>query len=85
MATTKVTLSLDTVALSLAKAAADRSGASVSAIVSATLNRHLLHDFAPAPTPADPAAEATAALADFERDAAAARYDDQGRGMRAAG
>ncbi|MFE3195890.1 hypothetical protein ACFXHA_43305 [Nocardia sp. NPDC059240] len=84
MATTKVTLSLDTVALSLAKAAADRSGASVSAVVSALLNRHLLTDYAPVALPPDLAAEAAAAAADFELEAAAARYDD-GRGMRAAG
>lgn len=84
MATTKVTLSLDTVAFSLAKAAAARSGISVSAAISATLNQHLLGDYAPPAAPVDPAADAAAAASDLRFLAAAARYDTDG-GLRAAG
>ncbi|MFE3229842.1 hypothetical protein [Nocardia sp. NPDC059228] len=47
MATKDVVLSLDVVALSLAERAAELSGDSLSEVVSACLNRHLLTDYAP--------------------------------------
>ncbi|UFS95504.1 hypothetical protein [Nocardia huaxiensis] len=88
MATTKVTLSMDSVALSLAQRAAELSGSSVSAVVSAVLNRHLLTDYAPTPLSPNPDRdhrEAEAAATDLELEAAAARWDDRGYGHRAAG
>lgn len=45
--TTKVTLSIDSVALSLAQRAAELDGASVSAVVSRVLRQHLLTDYGP--------------------------------------
>lgn len=51
MATKDVVLSLDVVALSLAERAAELSGDSLSEVVSACLNRHLLADYAPGSIP----------------------------------
>ena len=49
--TTKVTLSMDSVALSLAHRAAEMEGVSLSAVVSKILRRHILTDYGPAPGP----------------------------------
>jgi hypothetical protein len=88
MATTKITLSLDVVALSLARGAAELSGESVSAVVSGTLARHLLADYAPPALPPDHARdrrEAAAAAAELELADAAEHHDGHGYGHRAAG
>ncbi|WP_162958810.1 hypothetical protein [Nocardia yunnanensis] len=47
MATREVVLRLDSVALSLAEAAAQRSQTSVDEVISGCLNRHLIGDYAP--------------------------------------
>ncbi|WP_280427823.1 hypothetical protein [Nocardia brasiliensis] len=79
MATVKVTLDLDAVALSLAQRAAELDDTTVSAVVSKVLARHLLTDYAPT-IPLDPdrdRAEAEAARADLALQIEAARYDDE--------
>ncbi|MFI5783459.1 hypothetical protein [Nocardia sp. NPDC051570] len=71
MATAKVTLSLDIGAISLGRRAVELTGDSLSAIVSKTMNRHLLTDCAPAPVPDEQTAarrEAKEALTDAEFD-----------------
>lgn len=82
MATTKVTLSLDSTALSLARGASERSESSLSAVISDLVARHILTDYAPPVRPVSPAderAEAAAAAADLEFLDTAARYDGPGR------
>ena len=87
--TTKVTLSLDSVALSLAQRAAELDGASVSAVVSRVLRRHLLTDYGPPPGPctgADRRHDEEKASADLELADLAQRLDrDRRQGRRAAG
>jgi len=87
--TTKITLSVDSVALSLAQRAAELSGVSVSAVVSGVLRRHLLTDYGPPPgsgTGADREHDEEQAGADLELAELADGLDrDWRRERRAAG
>lgn len=85
--TTKITLSIDSVALSLAQRAAELSALSVSAVVSGMLRRHLLTDYGPPPVPrADADRDQEQARADLELVELADHLDDDGRqDQRAAG
>jgi hypothetical protein len=76
MATTRVTLDLDTLALVMAKSAAMLDNTTVDAVVSKTLTRHLIADYAPN-VAADLDRDRREAIADAELEAAAARYDDE--------
>lgn len=86
--TIKITLSLDSVALSLAQRAAEMDGLSVSAVVSKMLRRHILTDYGP---PAGPDADADRqrdedqAAAELDLAEQAQRLDQDGRERRAAG
>ncbi|MFN2494673.1 MAG: hypothetical protein ABR608_02020 [Pseudonocardiaceae bacterium] len=88
-ATTKITLSIDSVALSLAQRAAELSGVSVSAVVSRVLRRHLLTDYGPSRVPctiADRKHDEEQASADLELAELAEILDrDGGQEQRAAG
>ncbi|MGH3929286.1 MAG: hypothetical protein ACRDTF_04845 [Pseudonocardiaceae bacterium] len=85
--TTKITLSVDSVALSLAQRAAELSGLSVSAVVSEVLRRHLLTDYGPPPgVGAEGELDEERAGADLElADLAENLERDQRWGRRAAG
>ncbi|MGH3906565.1 MAG: hypothetical protein ACRDTE_20645 [Pseudonocardiaceae bacterium] len=87
--TTKITLSVDSVALSLAQRAAELAGVSVSAVVSRALRRHLPGDYGPsavACTDAERADDEQQAGADLVLAELAERLDPAGgRGQRAAG
>ncbi len=86
--TTKITLSIDSVALSLAQRAAELEGVSVSAVVSRVLRRHLLTDYGPSRVPctgADRNHDQEQAGADLELAELAETLDrDGGQGQRAA-
>ena len=87
--TTKITLSIDSVALSLAQRAAELDGVSVSAVVSRVLRRHLLTDYGPSRVPgtdADREHDEEQAAADLELAELAEILDrDDRQGQRAAG
>lgn len=86
--TTKITLSVDSVALSLAQRAAELSGLSVSAVVSGVLRQHLLTDYGPpsgSSTGADREHDEERAGADLELADLAEGLDRDWRGRRAAG
>jgi hypothetical protein len=86
--TTKVTLSVDSVALSLAHRAAEMDGVSLSAVVSKILRRHILTDYGPAPGPdtaADWHRDEDQAAADLELAEQAEHLDQDGWERRAAG
>lgn len=86
--TTKITLSVDSVALSLAHRAAEMDGSSLSAVISKVLRRHLLTDYGPAPGPvtgADPRHDEDQAAADLDLAEQAERLDRDGWERRAAG
>lgn len=86
--TTKITLSVDSVALSLAHRAAEMDGVSVSAVVSKVLRRHLLTDYGPAPGPctgADRRRDEDQASADLDLAEQAEHLDQDGWERRAAG
>ncbi|MGH4015320.1 MAG: hypothetical protein ACRDSL_15630 [Pseudonocardiaceae bacterium] len=89
MATTKITLSVDSVALSLAQRAAELSGVSVSAVVSRVLRRQLLTHYGPSRVPctdADRKHDEEQAGADLEAADLAEILDRDGRqGQRATG
>ena len=88
MATTKVTLSMDSVALSLAHRAAEMDGVSLSAVVSKILRRHILTDYGPPPGPdtaADWHRDEAQAAADLDLAEQAEHLDQDGRERRAAG
>ena len=88
MATTKVTLSMDSVALSLAHRASEIEGVSLSAVVSKILRRHILTDYGPAPGPytaADWHRDEDQAAADLDLAEQAERLDQDGPQRRAAG
>lgn len=86
--TTKVTLSVDSVALSLAQRAAELEGVSVSAVVSRVLRRHLLTDYGPSARPdtgADRQHDEDQAAAELDLAEQAARLDHDRGERRAAG
>ena len=86
--TTKVTLSVDSVALSLAHRAAEIEGVSLSAVVSKILRRHILTDYGPAPGPytaADWHRDEDQAAAELDLAEQAERLDQDGQEQRAAG
>ena len=86
--TTKVTLSVDSVALSLAHRAAEMDGVSLSAVVSKILRRHILTDYGPAPRPdtaVDWHRDEEQAIADLDLAEQAEHLDQDGRERRAAG
>ena len=86
--TTKITLSLDSVALSLVQRAAELDGLSVSAVVSKMLRRHILTDYGPSAEPytdADRQRDEDQATAELELAEQAECLDQDGRGRRAAG
>lgn len=88
MATTKVTLSVDSVALSLAHRAAEIDGVSLSAVVSKILRRHILTDYGPAPGPSttvDWHRDEDQAAADLDLAEQAEHLDQDGQQRRAAG
>ncbi|MEO7193735.1 MAG: hypothetical protein ABIZ05_02775 [Pseudonocardiaceae bacterium] len=86
--TTKITLSVDSVALSLAQRAAELDGVSVSAVVSRVLRRHILTDYGPPARPytgADRQQDEDQATAEVDLAEQAARLDQDRRERRAAG
>ncbi|MGH3851838.1 MAG: hypothetical protein ACRDRT_19510 [Pseudonocardiaceae bacterium] len=86
--TTKITLSVDSVALSLAQRAAELDGVSVSAVVSRVLRRHILTDYGPSDRPytgADRQRDEDQATAEVDLAEQAARLDQDRRERRAAG
>jgi hypothetical protein len=86
--TTKITLSIDSVALSLAQRAAELGGLSVSAVVSKMLRRHILTDYGPSAGPgtaADRQRDEEQAAVELDLAEQAERLDQDGRGRRAAG
>ena len=86
--TTKITLSMDSVALSLAQRAAELDGLSVSAVVSKVLRRHILTDYGPSAGPytvADRQQDEDQAAAELDLAEQAERLDQDARGRRAAG
>ncbi len=86
--TTKITLSVDSVALSLAQRAAEIDGVSLSAMVSRILRRHILTDYGPPsvePYGADRQHDEDQAAADLDLADHAARLDQEPEERRAAG
>lgn len=86
--TTKITLSVDSVALSLAQRAAELDGLSVSAVVSKVLRRHLITDYGPMAefyTDANLQRDTDQAAAELDLADQAERLDHDGRERRAAG
>jgi hypothetical protein len=82
--TTKITLSIDSVALSLAQRAAELDGLSVSAVVSKMLRRHILTDYGPC-TAADRQRDEDQAAAELDLVEQAERLDQDEQQRRAAG
>lgn len=86
--TTKVTLSVDSVVLSLAHRAAEMDGVSLSAVVSKVLRRHILTDYGPSPGPytdADRHRDEDQATADLDLAEQAEQLDQDGSERRAEG
>ncbi len=86
--TTKITLSVDSVALSLAHRAAEMDGLSLSAVVSKVLRRHILTDYGPSPGPytgADRQRDEDQAIAEIDLAEQAEHLDQDRWERRAAG